>query len=267
MTLRRSNRASVPKHDQEKGHGRFIPGCVGCADGLLVRTQAPHFWEVLSVIRYYSGAKGAYGLNVQAIATSTYRFMGMSCISGGATNDWTAWISSSLAAAVEMLPYGYYIFGDAAYPLHDRLITPYPGTGLAPDYDSLNFHLSQLRVKVEQSFGIFVARWGILWRPLRVNFSKRFVLIRALFHLHNFCIDEGSTPFNACDENESSGIHRPQYDKDGVLPEEFRTSQIGLRAERRAGETAMRQVLREGLAAAGLFRPQYNRDRNRDRVG
>ena len=89
-----------------------------------------------------------------------------------------------MSQAVGKLPDGYYILGDAAYPLSDHLLTPYPGQGLSPEKDSFNFYLSQLRVKVEQSFGILVQRWGILWRPLRVAFDGRPKLIRALFHLH-----------------------------------------------------------------------------------
>lgn len=52
-----------------------------------------------------------------------YRFMAMSYISGKVTNDWTAWVSPSLTAALDEFPYGFNLFGDAAYPLDDRLIT------------------------------------------------------------------------------------------------------------------------------------------------
>eukprot|EP00904_Undaria_pinnatifida_P010124 jgi/Undpi1/6241/HiC_scaffold_20.g08725.m1 len=95
-----------------------------------------------------------------------------------------------MSGAVDELRDGYYIFGDSAYPLSDKLLTCYPGTGLGPELRSFSFHLSQLRIKVEQAFGILVQIWGILWKPLRISFDRRAKPIRALFHLHNFCIDE-----------------------------------------------------------------------------
>ena len=45
---------------------------------------------------------------------------------------------------------------DAAFPLSEKLLTPYAGKGLAEEYDVFNIHLSQLRINVEQSFGILV---------------------------------------------------------------------------------------------------------------
>lgn len=195
----------------------MFAGCVGCVDGLLAKMVAPSIHDTLNVIRYFSGAKGGYGLNIQAIATAKYRFLAMSCKCPGATNDWTAWLSSFMADATAKLPRGYYLLGDAAYPISNQLLTPYPGTGLAPGMDSFNFHLSQLRVKVEQSFGILVARWGILWRPK---------LIRTLFHLHNFFIDEGSNPIAVGDESAESGKGRPSM-PDAVLPDAFWTTVQG----------------------------------------
>ena len=113
-----------------------------------------------------------------------------------------------MSQAVDKLPDGYYILGDAAYPLSDHLLTPYPGQGLSPEKDSFNFHLSQLRVKVEQSFGILVQRWRILWRPLRVAFDRRPKLIRALLHLHNFFIDEGSDLVDRDEERRQNASDR-----------------------------------------------------------
>ena len=52
------------------------------------------------------------------------------------------------------------ILGDAAYPLSEKILTPYRGKGLSNGKDSFNFYPSQLRVKIEQSFGILVSTWG-----------------------------------------------------------------------------------------------------------
>ena len=58
-----------------------------------------------------------------------------------------------------------------------------PREKLAKGPGLFNFHLSQLRVKIEQSFGILVSTWGILWRPLSVGFAGRTDLIVARFQL------------------------------------------------------------------------------------
>ena len=78
---------------------------------------------------------------------------------------------------------------DWANPISEKFLPPYPGKILPKDQDSFNFYLSQLRVKIEQSFGILVPTCGILRRPLSVGFAGRNGLIVALFHLHNFCRD------------------------------------------------------------------------------
>lgn len=52
-----------------------------------------------------------------------------------------------------------------------------------------NFYLSQLRITIEQSFGILVRRWGVLWRPMECKFNKTPHVAMCCMRLHNFCID------------------------------------------------------------------------------
>ena len=61
---------------------------------------------------------------------------------------------------------------------------------MEPFVDSFNFHLSQLRINIEDAFGMFVQRWGILWKKLAIDYRKVPRLLTALAHLHNFAIDE-----------------------------------------------------------------------------
>eukprot|EP00903_Cladosiphon_okamuranus_P014793 g13704.t1 len=200
-----------------------LDSCVACVDGLFVKTHAPSPSDTADVLGYYSG---------------------MPSITTGAKKDWAAWNRSKLSAAVSSLLKGYYVLGDAAYPLSEKLLTPYPGECLPTGEDSFNFHLSQLRVMIEQSFGILVGTWGILWRPLRVQLSDRTNLITALYHLHNFLQDEKVTPIQPTDEDEESGLGRPALDKQGTLPPEFHT--ISPKPSR-SGETPTRAALRELL--------------------
>eukprot|EP00904_Undaria_pinnatifida_P012574 jgi/Undpi1/8447/HiC_scaffold_25.g10914.m1 len=248
---------------EEKSDGQAITGCVGCLDGLNVKTEAPSLTDVLTVIRYFSGAKNCYSLNVQAIATAKGRFLCMSCKAPGSTHDWTAYGSSQMSGAVDNLPDGYYVLGDAAYPLSDKLLTPYPGKGLDPELDSFNFHLSQLRIKVEQAFGILVKRWGILWKPLRISFDRRPKLIRALFHLHNFCIDEGSQLIRREHEKKIDRRCRPILNIESSLPAEYQTPQP--KRPRRSGEVETRRSIMLSLQRVGQGRPERNKRRNMPR--
>ena len=55
--------------------------------------------------------------------------------------------------------------------------------------DSFNFFQSSLRVHVEQAFGIFVNRFGILWRPLEFELARAIRIVSACALLHNFILD------------------------------------------------------------------------------
>ncbi|CAM9315284.1 unnamed protein product, partial [Ascophyllum nodosum] len=168
-----------------------LDGVVGAVDGLFVRTEAPATTESLNTNEYYSDQKKGFGFNVQAIAGPNYRFMSLTVQNPGSTNDFSAFTRSAAWKLTQKLPPGYFVIGDAAYPLAENLLTPYPGKRLDADRDVFNFYLSQLRMTVEQSFGILVQTWGILWKPLRVKFTGRADVVNAVCRLHNFLRDEG----------------------------------------------------------------------------
>ncbi|CAB1105047.1 unnamed protein product [Ectocarpus sp. CCAP 1310/34] len=257
--------ARQAKEWEAKSTGGAISGCVAAGDGLFVKTIAPSPVDTPNVLSYFSGNKSGYGLNIQATCDANYRFCSMSAISAGATNDWTAWNRSELSRAVARLPPGYYMLGDAAYPLSDQLLTPYPGKLLPRDQDAYNFYLSQLRVKIEQAFGILVGQWGILWRPLRVQFAGRSALITALFRLHNYLRDEQVTPVHLTEEDGESGRDRPALTTERTLPESFQTSGDSLPKPTRSGDVPTRMALRMLLDNRRQYRPEYNRERNNAR--
>lgn len=229
-------------------------------DGLFIRCKAPTASETANVTAYYSGSKSGYGINVQATCDHNMRFCNVSTISPGSTNDWVAWNRSCLPAAVHNLPDGYHIIGDAAYPLSDQLLTPYPGRGLQPGPDSYNFHLSQLRVKIEQSFGLLVATWGILWRRLAVLFAGRPDLITALFHLHNFLRDEKVDGVKLAEEDAETGRGRPTQEHDGRLTSNSWRSTAPQPS--RSGMCSARLAIRLALESNTQWRPDSNMERN-----
>ena len=66
--------------------------------------------------------------------------------------------------------------------------------------DAFNFFLSQLRIKIEQAFGMLVEKWRILKSPLTRNIRAAANIIMACARLHNFCINERLL-FETLDEN------------------------------------------------------------------
>ena len=69
-------------------------------------------------------------------------------------------------------------------------MSPYPNA--AGTRDAYNFYQSQVRIRVECCFGMFVMRWGVLRMamPRNISFLKIIALVNALAKLHNFCLDE-----------------------------------------------------------------------------
>ena len=80
--------------------------------------------------------------------------------------------------------------GDAAYSLHENLLVPFIGAHkLNPDKDAFNFHLSQLRIRIEMAFGRLVNKFRILKREIDGLIHNRADIIMACARLHNFIID------------------------------------------------------------------------------
>jgi hypothetical protein len=82
-----------------------------------------------------------------------------------------------------------FLLGDNAYTNSRYLITPYTKPKIiSPFHDSLNFHVSQLRMRVEMAFGLLVSKWRIFKKPLEISMGNIGRLLNAIFRLHNFCI-------------------------------------------------------------------------------
>jgi hypothetical protein len=165
--------------------------CIGAIDGILIETRSPTKNETMRPNDFRSGHKKQIGLNVQAICDARLRFMAISCRCPGKTNDWMAYLRSTMSERTDNLPPPFYIVGDAAYVNSEHLLVPYPGgTFLDQREDAYNLYLSQLRIRIEQAFALLIGRWGVFWRPLRVPLRQQPTLILATCKLHNFCIDE-----------------------------------------------------------------------------
>ena len=146
---------------------------------------------------------------------------------------------------------------------------PFPGQNLDQRMDSFNYFLSQLRIRIENAFALLVARWGILWRPLRVRLKHQPCLIKCLCKLHNFCIEEKE---RAPPLSGPPGTPPPMAETHAET--EFNTNVIRERSEWLTEYQFQRQVdgpcLRNNLADTILekifVRPRWNLERNAHRL-
>jgi len=187
---------------QARGDNPLI-NIIGALDGIAIRQEMPAYTEVACPKDYWN-RKGFFALNVQAVCDYNYEFLWMSCRTPGSNHDATALACSDLGqllknrthpVILQLIAEGLCIAADDAYGDCELLATPWPGGGRGDEWrDAYNFYQSSARMHIEQAFGQLVGRWGIFWRPLRMPFSKRPLVIKVAFLLHNFCRRKDSQP-------------------------------------------------------------------------
>ena len=170
---------------------RVITGCVGAIDGLLVVIKCPSMKASdNNPSSYYSGHYCCHGLNVQAICDSSCCFTFFAVAAPGKSSDQAAVEQTSLLTALNCLPIGSYIVGDAAFTLTDKCKTPFTGSQwLIPSKDSFNYFLSQVRTRIEMALGLLTTKWQLFKKPLFVSLSVGSEVLECISQLHNYCID------------------------------------------------------------------------------
>ena len=145
-----------------------------------------------------------------------------------------------------------WIAADEAYAASSSVLTPWPGKKQTAAKDSFNFWLSSSRIHVEQAFGILVARWGVLWRPLQIDYRKAAGLIMALLKLHNYCLDHN----DAAADRHQCDVHLP--DTSPLLRASQMPGVADGQGRRRDRENCpFRTEFTNHLRVQGIVRPQY----------
>jgi hypothetical protein len=158
-------------------HILVFQGVVGAVDCLLIKIRCPWSSEVGMPRAFYS-RKGFF--------LSMCRVYVMR---PGSTHDARGFGMCTLGEEIQ-LAHGFYIIGDTAYHGIQQILTPFIGNQTA-DESVFSFCHSSLRMCMECSFGILVARWGILWKPLRMPLNQAPRVVEVCVCLHNVMIDRG----------------------------------------------------------------------------
>ena len=178
--------------------------CAGAIDGILIWIHKPSKQDCMDVGcndgKFMCTRKSKFGLNCQAVCDVRGRILDMSIMYPGSTSDCLAFEGMSLFHRLEngLLAPCLCIFGDNAYLNTPYMATPYAAVS-GGTKDANNFYHSQLRIRIECTFGILTYRWAILRSaiPANIRIEKTVALVVALAKLHNYCINANDNDISA----------------------------------------------------------------------
>lgn len=155
-----------------------------------------------------------------ALVNSNYEFMYVDIakqgrMSDGGVLEWTSLYKKlvenklnfpNIAETKEKL--NFVFIGDAAFGLHEHILTPYPEKGLDYPKRIFNYRVSRARNVVENAFGLLAARFRIFHTALAMRVDKINVIVLAACVLHNFLRKNSKTYItNSTLDHENSDTH------------------------------------------------------------
>lgn len=193
--------------------------CLGSIDGKHVAIKKPP-----GSGSYYYNYKGFHSVVLLALVNAKYEFIYINTGSNGRVSDggilqetdfYNALVNKTLnlpppkkLAGVDVaLPYVF--IGDAAFPLKENLMKPYPQKQITHHEKIFNYRLSRARRVVENSFGILTSRFGVFQRCFSINLKNVDEIILACCVLHNFLLKHSKNylqPSNLDFENVENGV-------------------------------------------------------------
>ena len=241
----------------------LFDGCVGAIDGWLCQTIQPIDRNIRNKRDYFSGHYQCFGLNIQAICDHKLRFIYFGVTSPGKTGDARAFnkcVHLKQWMDMHLKDTQFFFVGDNAYVLRDELLIPFNGNNMTEAQRTYNFHLSQMRIRIEMAFGRLTTKWRIFRRKLEGSTRTNARICRAAAILHNYVINGTGTvnedaedfivPFPGA-PSESLGYLPVQSDYDD--PTTLRSQE---------GNSYRRMAFLRIVQRDGLTRPLHNLVRN-----
>ena len=176
-------------------------------DGMLVWTNQPSKEDCqdlnIGERNFHCYRKDKFGVLLMAGCDHRCKFRWADVKNPGCTSDYTAFVTSQLGMDLmhpdqDIVADGLTMIGDNAFVETDTMAIPIPGKYLSRYQDAYNFYLSQIRITIEQAFGILVHRFGILRRPMSVSIKKVPAIAMCLMRLHNYYIDHCGRKCKTC---------------------------------------------------------------------
>eukprot|EP00918_Siedleckia_nematoides_P043462 GHVU01095035.1.p1 GENE.GHVU01095035.1~~GHVU01095035.1.p1 ORF type:complete len:337 (-),score=17.02 GHVU01095035.1:669-1598(-) len=164
--------------------------CVAAIDGWLCVTNAQPLSRVANPNAFYSGRYRCDGLNVQVAVDALCRVTALAILCPGGTNDAIAYRQWRIKPLIDSLKPGFFVAADAAYPLGLRVQTPFTLPQLTSQARrNFNISLSQCRIRVEMTLGLFSTKWRIFQRPLGLHLDKVCLIVHGCMRLHNYVLN------------------------------------------------------------------------------
>lgn len=197
--------AGWKNHSEEFEEKWNLPHCCSAVDGKHISLHCPPKSGSL-----YFNYKKQHSIVLMAMCDASYNFVAVDVGAYGGNADSSVFGSSEfgrrlLAGELGLPPptelengvlLPYFIVGDAAFPLKENLMKPYPGKKIPPIEENFNYRLSRARRVIENAFGILVARWRILLAPLNLHPEAADNLVKATLVLHNFVKNKNGRQYN-----------------------------------------------------------------------
>ncbi|XP_031330267.1 protein ALP1-like [Photinus pyralis] len=173
-----------------------LPHCVGAIDGKHVVIQAPP----MSGSTYFNYKK-TFSINLMAACDAEYRFIFVDAGAPGGDHDASVFRESGFGSRIlqdqlnlphtanlpnTKVEFPYFFAADAAFPLHENIMRPYPGDKLSDAQKIFNYRLSRGRRTIENAFGILSQRLRVLRRPIIANVDLCEQITLSCVVLHNF---------------------------------------------------------------------------------
>ncbi len=222
-------------HDRDKDNN--IPNVVAAVDCVILEMRAPKRSKFGSSdkatnISSQFCRKGFFATTVLAFVDANMRFLSVSINCGASSHDSTVFGCSEMGYKLTLpksrggIDPKWIVVGDDAFKGLPHVMTPFQKTWLTNEQKNFNYCLSKLRSTVECAFGLWKGKWGIFWRPLRVQQKNIAKLVQVTCRLHNLCINrhvsDNLADFVVADDifwqRTCSDAVRQKYAKRGRLP-------------------------------------------------
>ena len=198
-----------------------FPHVLGALDGKHIRIECPKKSGSL-----YYNYKGFFSIVLMAMCDARYCFTLFDLGHYGSNNDSGILNQSEMGSLFEqeqlhlpapaivegcsLEPLPYFVLGDEIFPLKEWLMRPFPGNGASEEQRVYNYRHSRARRVIENAFGVMVARWRILLKPIKASVKNAEKYVLAYMALHNYLRQTNTAAYcPTCFLDLASGNIRP----------------------------------------------------------